>query len=443
MTGQLAASPQAVFYAASAALLLAVAVLAVVLKPVLALWALAAVFAAELATPVPLDTSLLRAGGTHIYLADILGLVMLIATVINLIRRPPPARIMLPLSAAGAVFAANLYAGVAEFGLRHAVNESREWLYILVTTAFVVTAGPWTSRFWRPWFALAAGLVGLSCLGLARYGLHPVTSRIVVNGQQVDPRPLTAAGALALAFVLVAMLGSRTITPRRKAVFGTVLLSTIILVQQRTVWAVLAVVFLVWAAASWRGHSTARHRRLAAVGVAALGAMALALAGGVATGSVFGRSLAETTANNSTLQWRLIGWSDLLRSDHSAVALVFGLPFGTGYRRSVLGTVTNVAPHSFYVATLLRLGVIGTLALIFLYWNVWKHRRKAAVALGVSPLTTVLLLVALLVFSLTYEPSLLASSLLAGLLTWEVAHGPQAAAEAAPGRAAPLLQGGS
>jgi hypothetical protein len=440
VTGQLATDPQTTFYAACAVLLLAVGVLAVVVKPVLAMWALAVLFVADMATPVPLDTSLLRVGASNIYPVDVLSVVMLIATAILFIRRPPPARIMLPLTAAGAIFVVNLYNGIKQFGLDHATNESREWLYFFATTAFVVAAGPWTSRFWRPWFALALGLAGLTWLGLGRYGLHPVTSQITVNGQQVDPRPLTAAGALAIAFALIAMLGSHHITSRRKIVLGAAALGTIVLLQQRTVWVVLAVVLLVWAAASVRRYSTARHRRLATAGVTVLGAAAVALASGVATGSVLSRSIAEPMSQNSTFRWRLIGWSDLLHSDHSPAALAFGQPFGTGYGRSVFGTVVDVVPHSFYVAALLRIGLIGLLAVAFLYWNAWTHRHQAAAALGVSPLTVGLLLVALLVFSFTYEPSLFASSLAAGLLTWEAQHRPQPVAEAAAGRAIPILQ---
>lgn len=443
MTGQLLSSPQGIFYLACALVLLSVAVLAVVVKPVLALWALGAVFATEVATPIPLDMSLLKAGSTHIYPLDVLSVVMLLATVIFLIQRPPPARIMLPLSVAGAMFAINLYLGISEFGLRHATNESREWLYFFVTSAFVIAAGPWTQRFWRPWFALALSLVGLAWLGLARYGLHPVTSQIIVNGRPVDPRPLTAAGAMAVAFALIALLGSHTITLWRKVIFAALLVSTLILVQQRTVWAVLATVFLIWGAASLHQHSTARHKRLATAGVALLGAAALVAVSGVATGSVLGRSLAETTAKHSTFEWRLIGWSDLLHSDHSPAAIALGLPFGTGYRRSVLGTVTNVAPHSLYVAALLRIGLIGLSALVVLYSNVLKRRREAAAALGVSPLTVVLLLVAMVVFSITYEPGFLASSVTCGLLAWESQRGREPATEAVAGRPTPLILGGS
>lgn len=432
MIGKVLANPEIAFYAACALLLLAGAVAAMVLKPVLALWALAYLYATEYAVPVPLDTSLVKAGSTHIYPADALAAVLLIAAAINLIRRPPPARIMVPLSVAGTVFAMNLVLGVARFGLHHAVNESREWLYLLVTTAFVVTAGPWTSRFWRPWFALAATLVGLAWLGVARHGLHPV-----VNGQRVDPRALTSGGALAIAFVLVVMLGRATFSVRRKIVFGIVLIGTLVVVQQRTVWAVLVVMFLIWAAASLRRQATVHHRRLATAGVAVLGTLAVALSAGVAAGNVFERSLAATTTQNSSFQWRLIGWFDLLHTDHSSAGLTLGLPFGTGYLRTVQGVVTNVAPHSYYVATILRLGVVGLIALAFLYWNVWAYRGQAAAALGISPLTVALLLVGLLVFSLTYEPGFFASSVIAGLLIWELQHEPQATVEAS----SLLLQG--
>lgn len=440
MTGLLASGPQAAFYVAAALVLLAVAVSAVVLRPVIALWALAAVFAAELATPVPLDTSLLHAGGTHIYPLDLLSVVMLLATVIFLIRQPPPARIMLPLAIAVAVFTVNLARGIGQFGLRHAVNESREWLYLLVAIGFVVAAGPWRPNFWRPSFALATALVGLCGFGLARYGLHPVTAQIVVDGQRVDPRPLTAAGALMLALALIVLLGSDTITVRRKVIFGAVLTLTLIVVQQRTVWAVLAVVFLLWAAAGVRRHSSGRHRRLAAIGGAVLAALAAAVATGLASGSVLGRSLAETTARHSTLQWRLIGWTDLLHSDHSATALLFGFPFGTGYRRTVLGAVTNVEPHSFYVAALLRLGIVGLAALVVLFWNIWTHRARPAAELALAPITVPLLLAALAVFSLTYEPSLAAAALVAGLLAWPRRAGPLGTTGIAAERPAPVLE---
>jgi hypothetical protein len=163
--------------------------------------------------------------------------------------------------------------------------------------------------------------------------------------------------------------------------------------------------------------------------------------GGVATGNVFNRSLAEATSRNSTLHWRLLGWTDLLHSERSVAGLALGFPFGTGYRRIIQGTVVTASPHSFYVGTVLRLGVIGLVALGFVYWNVWKYRRQAAAALGISPLTVVLLLVGLLVFSITYQPGFFAGAVVAGLMTWCPAHEPQPAAAAITGPTPQLLEG--
>ena len=226
---------------------------------------------------------------------------------------------------------------------------------------------------------------------------------------------------------------------RRKIVFGTAAICTLIVVEQRTVWAVLAVAFLIWAAASLRRHGTARHRRLAATGVAVLSTVAVALAAGVATGNVFDQSLAETTSKHSTFQWRVIGWTDLLHSDHSVAGLVLGFRFGTGYRRIIDGQVILASPHSFYVGTVLRLGLIGLVALAFLYWNVWKYRHQAAAALGISPLTVALLLIALVVFSLTYQPSFVMGAQVAALLVWDPAREPQPAADPVAAPAAQLL----
>ena len=439
MTGRLLGSPETIFYAACALLLLAVAVVAVALKPALALWALAVLFLTESATPVPLDASLVKTGTTHIYPANAVAVIMLIVTAIYLIRQPPPARIMFPLAVAGGMFTVNLALGVGAFGLQHAINESRTWLYFLTTTAFVVAVGSWTPRFWRPWFLLALGMIGLAWLGVARHGVHSASSQIVINGQLADGRPLDSAGAAALAFALIVLLGSRTISSRRKIIFGTAAICTLIVVEQRTVWAVLAVAFLIWAAASLRRHGTAQHRRLAATGVAVLSTVAVALVAGVASGNVFDQSLSETTAKHSTFQWRVVGWADLLHTEHSAAELLFGFPFGTGYRRIIDGQVITVSPHSFYVATVLRLGLIGLVALAFLYWNVWKYRHQAAAALGISSLTVALLLIALLVFSFTYQPSFVMAAQVAALLVWDPAREPQPAADPVAAPAAQLL----
>jgi O-antigen ligase len=154
---------------------------------------------------------------------------------------------------------------------------------------------------------------------------------------------------------------------------------------------------------------------------------------------VFDRSLAETTSKPSTIVWRVIGWTDLLHADRSAAGRLLGFRFGTGYHRIIDGQVVTASPHSFYVATVLRLGLVGLVALAFLYWNVWKHRHQAAAALGISSLTVALLLIALVVFSLTYQPSFVMAAQVAALLVWDPAREPQPAADPLAAPAAQLL----
>ena len=149
---QLLGAPESAFYAACALLLLVVAVLTVVLKPALALWVLAVLFSDESRTPSPWTRPWSRPG--HPYLPGRRGRHgVLIATAVHLIRPPPPPG-SCSRCGSGVILAVNLALGVAAFGLPHAVTGCREWLSLLTAAALVVVAGPWTSRFWRPWFVL-------------------------------------------------------------------------------------------------------------------------------------------------------------------------------------------------------------------------------------------------------------------------------------------------
>ena len=63
----------------------------------------------------------------------------------------------------------------------------------------------------------------------------------------------------------------------------------------------------------------------------------------------------------------------------------------------------------------------------------------AAAALGISPLTVTLLLIGLLVFSFTYQPSFVMVAQVAALLVWNPAREPQPAADPVAAPAAQLL----
>ena len=77
--------------------------------------------------------------------------------------------------------------------------------------------------------------------------------------------------------------------------------------------------------------------------------------------------------------------------------------------------------------------------MLFRSWNVWKYRHQAADALGITPLTVALLLIGLLVFSLTYQPSFIMAAQVAVLLVWDPAREPHPAADPVAAPAAQLL----
>ena len=71
---------------------------------------------------------------------------------------------------------------------------------------------------------------------------------------------------------------------------------------------------------------------------------------------------------HSTFIWRLSSWGELLNGWWNGTTLVnvFGFPFGKGWRRYIveIGGFTEYSPHSYYVQTILRGGVVKLLLLL-------------------------------------------------------------------------------
>ena len=106
-------------------------------------------------------------------------------------------------------------------------------------------------------------------------------------------------------------------------------------------------------------------------------------------------------SKRSTFTWRLSSWFELLNSWWSGSLLVnaFGYPFGAGWRRYIvdIGQFSDNTPHSFYVQTILRGGVIKLLMLLTFWWALVKSgiaRYKNSVGAGADcylfPIFTVL-----------------------------------------------------
>lgn len=77
-------------------------------------------------------------------------------------------------------------------------------------------------------------------------------------------------------------------------------------------------------------------------------------------------------SKRSTFTWRLSSWLELLNSWWSGSLLVnaLGFPFGAGWRRYIvdLGQFSENSPHSYYVQTILRGGIVKLVLVLAFWW---------------------------------------------------------------------------
>jgi len=161
-------------------------------------------------------------------------------------------------------------------------------------------------------------------------------------------------------------------------------------------------------------------------------------------------SLQEATqARGSTFTWRLQSWRELLHEWAFGGPLVnaFGKPFGAGYQRYVedLHAQTNYSPHSYYVQTLLRGGLVGLSALLCAYviaLRVAFSRRLAALPGAGAARAIGFVVVGQMVFSIAYTPHFVQGIFLGVLLSlassalregWDAARLPTQARSSVPG----------
>ena len=191
------------------------------------------------------------------------------------------------------------------------------------------------------------------------------------------------------------------------------LLVVLLLLQHRTVWiaGLAAVLLLVMIDRQARSATFGR-------GMVTLGLMLTGLALVAAFGKLdepleaLGRSVGEATSGHgSTLSWRTQSWLELLGQWRSGgpVTWLVGKEYGAGWRRYLvdLRNVTNYSPHSFYVHTLLRGGVIGFSALLLVYFGVMSRAfraRRAPGESGVAAGYVAASMLAVAIYSVTYDP---------------------------------------
>jgi O-antigen ligase len=218
-----------------------------------------------------------------------------------------------------------------------------------------------------------------------------------------------------------------------------VLLAAVAALQHRTDWLVLlaGIGILVAAQRGASGGRTAATLTLLVVGVGIIAAATMV--GGF--GHAIQQSVAEPFKQNSTLNWRLDSWREVIRGWAAGGPSVWplGFPFGHGWRRFIEssgqgGLNWEVSPHSFYVTTLARGGIVA-LGLWLAVTVVAARRHLRSMASGAADWPDGALMVTLLaaqsIFFISYSVVPMATVLIGLALSTVVHRKPQSAAHLA------------
>lgn len=272
------------------------------------------------------------------------------------------------LVALGAVCVASLLFGISSGPIDGAVNEFRNYLafvgpalyFSTVETSRETREG--MSRAWM-WTGVALGILVVlrwaSAFGGFSLGIFDTSSGTTLR--VIDGPPTLTIAAVALVLLLPGIHG-RDLRRKREEQVGAALLLISVVLNRRALWIALVVVLVVLVA---RDRRVGRRVTSFVVAGAVLFAIAVPL---LATQDEEDDSVAVPVTDTDNLEWRLEGWEALVDSGPSQPdEFLVGLPFGTGYERSIEGVERASTPHNFYLQTYLRTGIIGVTALLLVY----------------------------------------------------------------------------
>jgi hypothetical protein len=298
---------------------------------------------------------------------------------------------------------AHVVRGIIAFGFQIAINNARGWIYFSAALIYAATVpGSWNKRSWQV-FAIGGLLLAIIAVPyLLVDGLHSSSAMVLRNGMWVTARPIVATGALLILQSVVLVLGLSWPSTRAAMYLAIGAGAVIVLLEHRTLWvAGLAIAFVGFVSWSARRVGEAESLVFATTGIVLL-LLPFAVWAFTRSGPLVA-SARETTSSNSTLTWRTTGWRELISSHHSGSELTVGAASGSSMNRQIDGKIVDLAPHNGFVEAYLRFGLPGVLILCWLGLLLWRRRALVAGQTGLTPETVGLLLIAQLVFSLTYS----------------------------------------
>ncbi|MFZ0337868.1 MAG: O-antigen ligase family protein [Terracidiphilus sp.] len=307
------------------------------------------------------------------------------------------------------LFAMSFGRGIVTNGFFAAANESRGFTGPLTAMLYFVTV-PADPRALRKYTLAYLYFGGALCIAaaLAAAGL-PIG--INVMGQAdvagLDGRYLPSGAAAAIAvcgFLSLALFRNRT-SGLMRPIIPMAFLCVAVYLRHRTIWVMLVVGVLAFLPLDKKLFL----RLLPAASLAVLLVIGLSIYGNRTSGLVSEEQFSASATNFDTFAWRLNGWKDLLfDSEQTPLTVAFGKSMGSGYWRidPTSYAVTSVAPHSEYVQEYLRVGLVGTLLILYFglraLLRLWKLGRYAPFAAYPTTSAWAVITLITLVYGLTY-----------------------------------------
>ncbi len=297
--------------------------------------------------------------------------------------------------------ALSLGRGMVSNSLAAAIVESRPLLWLGAAIFFALSVS-WDALPMRRILFTFSSLLGIALVALAaynaaRYGIGGSSSGIYVDGLFETSRILMAPQALLLGLCALFLFASPPVRLNKSKLLLTALFALVVIAsQQRTTWIAMAIgggILLL-------GKAAGRWGKAALLVVAGLWLGLLILLSGLFDSAI--ASLLDSASDSATINARMASWGRLLSQNYDSGLgnFLFGAPFGSGFSRTEPnGLILSTSPHSFYIFVMLRMGLVGLLALlVFAGTSLWRLR-------GMASLGRFALLVAVLVFALSYSPS--------------------------------------
>ncbi|MCB8910110.1 hypothetical protein KUG88_08195 [Rhodococcus rhodochrous] len=316
---------------------------------------------------MPIWPTLLAISGISISLPDLFTICFAVAALTAPAQAHKVRSVLAPLVVVLLIYA--ILIGIVEHGFGTAMNEARSWISIVAVTFWLCRQNIRTHYFtkaFEKWLLLTAvGVCLVAVIHIVQYGLGNATSGTTdeFGITAIGGRPITAVQAVFLALALMICIRSWAAGERSQlyGAFALALSFFILITQHRTVWSasVAGLVFVFFAIPS--ANRVVFSWSALAVAAGGYTAYVLGLFGQLAN------DIGVSVTDSRTYEGRIYDWVLLIdRSVQSGpLTVLLGSPFGGGWDRvRADGLLITYMPHNWYVATYLRIGLVGLILII-------------------------------------------------------------------------------